>query len=185
MNVVNVFIKMNLLLKSEVTLRTRESSFIGVSQLMTLQVREGTCAISTVWYGTQVRPILYNNIRLMIRRLRKMYRIKMINFSSILEWELSSYSILVLGQIHICLRISDPDLSTRICRFYDYMPRATDPDMNPQIWELFISFQSIQYQTYKFWSSPVEVHITPKNLTLPRYISFRHCQGGEGEATEI
>ena len=36
---------------------------------------------------------------------------------------------LVLGRIRMCLRISDPDLSTRICRFYNYVPRAKDPDL--------------------------------------------------------
>ena len=37
----------------------------------------------------------------------------------------------------------DPDPSTRICRFYDYMPRAADPDLYPRIWEFFTSCQSI------------------------------------------
>ena len=81
---------------------------------------------------------------------------------------------LVLGRIHICLPISDLDLTTRICRFYDYIPRATDLDMYPQIWELFTSCQSILIpHCYKFCSCFVHVHITPKNLSLPRYMSSK------------
>ena len=51
--------------------------------------------------------------------------------------------LVALGRIRMCLRISDLDLSTRICWFYDYIPRATDPDLYTWIWELFTSCQSI------------------------------------------
>ena len=63
-----------------------------------------------------------------------------------LNWHvpLTSVTTVVLGWIHMCFRISYPDLSTRICQFYDYIPRATDPD--PRIWKLFTSSQSIYNQ---------------------------------------
>ena len=38
------------------------------------------------------------------------------------------------------------DLSTRICRFYDYIPRVTNPDLYSQMWELFTCCQSIYYK---------------------------------------
>ena len=68
------------------------------------------------------------------------------NESQKVDFELSNFDndCTVLGRIHMYLQISDSDLSTRICRLYDYIPRATDPDLYPWIWELVASQFSIK-----------------------------------------
>ena len=71
--------------------------------------------------------------------------IKSYNFTKFNEQQMvdiNTVSISAGPDPHVPLNLESRS-STLICRFYDYIPRATDSDLYPRIWELFTSCQSI------------------------------------------